>query len=71
MRWTGHVGSVVDRRDAYRCLVRRPDGKRPLGRPRLRWEIILKFIFKEWNGDAWTGLLWLRIGAGDGRFFIR
>jgi hypothetical protein len=28
--------------------------------------IILKFIFKQWDGEAWTGLLWLRIGTGGG-----
>ena len=30
--------------------------------------IILKLIFKDLNGDAWTGLLWLRTGTGAGRF---
>jgi hypothetical protein len=33
--------------------------------------IILKLIFKEWNGDAWTGFLWLRTATGGGRFQIR
>ena len=28
--------------------------------------IILKWTFKEWGGEAWTGLIWLRIGTGDG-----
>jgi hypothetical protein len=30
-------------------------------------EIILKWIFKTWDGETWTGLIWLRIGANDGR----
>jgi hypothetical protein len=30
-------------------------------------ERILKWIFKRWDGEAWTGLIWLRIGTGDGR----
>jgi len=30
--------------------------------------IILKWIFKKWDGDAWPGLLWLRIGTGGGRW---
>jgi hypothetical protein len=30
--------------------------------------MILKFIFNKWDGDAWTGLLWLRIGTGGGGF---
>jgi hypothetical protein len=29
-------------------------------------KIILKLIFRKWDGDAWIGLLWLRIGTGDG-----
>jgi hypothetical protein len=37
MRWTGHVASVGDKRNEYRILVGRQDGKRPLGRPRHRW----------------------------------
>ena len=35
MTWAGHVACMRDRRDAYRVLVGKPDGKRPLGRPRL------------------------------------
>ena len=36
--WTGHVARLGDRKGAYRVLVGRPDGKRSLGRHRLRWE---------------------------------
>jgi hypothetical protein len=32
---------------------------------------ILKRICRKWDGEAWTGLIWLRIGAGDGRFRMR
>jgi hypothetical protein len=32
--------------------------------------IILKCIFKRWNGEAWTGLIWLRIGTGGGHFWL-
>jgi hypothetical protein len=53
-------------RGAYRVLVGTPEGMRPLGRPRRRWRIILKWIFKKWDGAAWTGLIWLRIGTGGG-----
>jgi len=42
------------------------EGKRPLGRPRSRWKIILRWIFRKWEGGAWTGLMWLRIGMGGG-----
>jgi hypothetical protein len=39
-------------RGAYRNLVGRPEGKTPLGRPRRRCKIILKWIFKKWDGRA-------------------
>ncbi|KAJ4444090.1 hypothetical protein ANN_05879 [Periplaneta americana] len=39
-RWAGHVARMGESRNAYRVLVRRPEGKRPLGRPRRRWEDI-------------------------------
>jgi hypothetical protein len=47
-------------------LLEKSEGKRPLGRPRHRWGIILKCIFKKWDGKAWTGLIWLRIGTVGG-----
>jgi hypothetical protein len=42
MRWAGHVARMRERRGAYRILVGRPEGRRPLGRPRLRWEDNIK-----------------------------
>jgi hypothetical protein len=38
MRWAGHVARMGDGRGVYRDLIERPKGKRPLGRPRRRWE---------------------------------
>jgi len=41
-----------DRRGAYRILVGKPEGRRPLGRPRRRWENNFKWNFKKWDvGD--------------------
>jgi hypothetical protein len=37
MRWAGHVARMEEKRNAYRILVGKPEGKRPLGRPRRRW----------------------------------
>jgi hypothetical protein len=37
MRWAGHVARMGEKRNAYRLLVGKPEGKRPLGRPRHRW----------------------------------
>ena len=67
MRWAGHVTRMGERRDAYRFLVGKPEGKRPLGRPRHRWDDNIKMNLQEvgWGG-AWTGLIWLTIGGGGG-----
>jgi hypothetical protein len=37
MRWVGHVARMVAKRNSYRLLVGKPEGKRPLGRPRRKW----------------------------------
>jgi len=37
MRWAGHVARIGEERGVYRVLVEKPEGKRPLGRPRRRW----------------------------------
>jgi hypothetical protein len=50
MRWAGHVACMGEKSVAYRILVWRPEGRRPLGRPRRRLRIILKWIFKKWDG---------------------
>jgi len=42
MRWTGHVACMVERRGAYRVLVRKPEETKPLGSPRCRWEDNIK-----------------------------
>jgi hypothetical protein len=42
MRWAGHVARMEERRGVYRVLVGKPEGKRPLGRPRRRWEDNIK-----------------------------
>jgi hypothetical protein len=42
MRWAGHVARMGEKRNAYRILVGKPGGKRPLGRTRIRWVDIIK-----------------------------
>jgi len=44
------VARMYDRRGAYRILVWRPVIKRSLGRPKRRWEIIIRWIYREWDG---------------------
>jgi len=50
MRWAPHVARTGDGRDAYRALVGRPEGKRPLEDLGAEGRIILKLVFKKWNG---------------------
>jgi len=50
MRRAGHVACMRDRRVAYRVLVRRPEGRRPLGRPRRRWEDNIKMYLQDVEG---------------------
>jgi hypothetical protein len=69
MRWAGHVARMGEGRGAYRILVGRPEGRRPLGRPSRRQEDNIKTYLQEvdWGGGvAWTVLIWLRIGTGGG-----
>jgi hypothetical protein len=48
-------------------VVRRPDGKRPHGRPACRWEENNKLIFNKCDVEIWAGSLCLRVGTGGGR----
>jgi len=47
IRWAGHVAHMGERRGAYRVLVGKPEGNRPLGRPRHRWEDNIKMDLQE------------------------
>ena len=62
MRWAGHVALMDERRGVYRVLVGKPEGKRPLGRPRRRWEDTIKMDLQ----GVWTGSSWLRIEIAGG-----
>ena len=66
MRWAGHVARMEEGRGVYRVLVEKLEGKRPLGRPRRRWEDNIKMIFRKCDVGVWTGWSWLRIGKGGG-----
>jgi hypothetical protein len=52
MRWAGHVARMTDRRGAYRVLVGRPEGKRPVGRPKCRCEDNIKMFIQEVGCEA-------------------
>ncbi|KAJ4426421.1 hypothetical protein ANN_27235 [Periplaneta americana] len=58
LRWAGHVARMGESRNAYRVLVGRPEGKRPLGRPRRRWGDNIKMDLREvgYDGRDWINL---------------
>ena len=57
MRWAGHVACVGEGRGVHRVLVGKPEGKRPLGRPRCRWEDNIKMnLRKVGGGGDWMEL---------------
>ena len=58
LRWAGHVARMEQSRNAYRVLVRKPEGKRPFGRPRRRWEDNIKMDLREVSCDPrdWIAL---------------
>ena len=47
MRWAGHLAHMGEGRGVYRVLVGKPEGKRPLGRPRRRWEYNIRMDLQE------------------------
>jgi hypothetical protein len=58
MRWAGHVARMGEKRNAYRLLVGKPEGKRPLGRSRRRWVDNIRMALGEvaWGDVDWIGL---------------
>jgi hypothetical protein len=50
MRWAGHVAGTGAKRNGYRILVGKPEGKRPLGRPRCMWVDNIKMDMMGWYG---------------------
>jgi hypothetical protein len=53
-------------RNVYRVLVRKPEGRRPLERPRRRWEDGMKMGLRETVEGVWSGFTWLTTGTGGG-----
>jgi hypothetical protein len=58
MRWAIHVAGMGEKRNAYRLLVGKPEGKRPLGKPRRRWADNIRIDLGEmrWGDVDWIGL---------------
>jgi len=64
MRWAGHVAYMEEKRDAYRVLVGKPEGKRSLGRPGRRWEDDIKRDLQE---VGWGSMDWIDLAYGRDR----
>jgi hypothetical protein len=58
MRWEGYVARMGEKKNAYRILVGKPEGKKPLGRPRRRWvdNIIMDLREIGWDGVDWIDM---------------
>jgi hypothetical protein len=66
MRWAGHVARMGVRKGVYRVLVGKPGGKRPLGRPRRKWEDNIKMDLQEVGLGVWNESSWLKIETSGG-----
>jgi hypothetical protein len=65
MRWAGHVARMGEGRNLYRVLVGKPEGKRPLGRPRRRWEDGIKMDLRE---IGWGCVEWIQLAQDKDRW---
>jgi len=64
MRWAGHVAHMGQRRGVYRGLMGKPEGKRPLGRPRRRWDDNIKMGLQE---VGCGGMDWIELAQDKDR----
>jgi hypothetical protein len=71
MRWVGYVACMGESRGVYSVLVRKPEGRRPLGRPRHRRETNIKMDLQEVGCVERTESIWLRTEIGGRHLQIR
>jgi hypothetical protein len=57
VRWAGHATHIGEMKNAYNILVRKPEGKKPLGRLRHGWKEGIKMSLKEISVKVWTGFI--------------
>ena len=65
MRWEGNVACMGEGKGVYRVLVGKPEGKRPLGRPRLRWEDNIKMDLQD---EGYSGMDWIELAQDRDRW---
>jgi hypothetical protein len=66
--WAENVTRMGERRGAHRSIVGKPEGKRPLGRSRRKWDDNIMTDLQEVCWGARNGLIWHKIEAGGGKF---
>jgi hypothetical protein len=64
MRWAGHVARMGEERKVYEVLVRKSEGRRPLGRPRRRWKDVVRMDVREIGFEV---VDWIRLAQDRGR----
>jgi hypothetical protein len=65
MRWAGHVARIAEEIKLYKVLAGKPEGKRPLGRPRRRWEVGIRMDLRE---IGLGGVDWIRLDQDRDRW---
>jgi hypothetical protein len=65
MRWAGHVARMGEERNVYRVLMGKPEGKRPLGKPRRRWEDGIRIDLRE---IGWGSVDWIQLAQDRDRW---
>ena len=71
MRWAVHVARMGARRGVYGVWLGNLRERGRLGDPGLDGRIILRWIFRKWDVEVWTGSSWLRIGTGGWHLWMR
>jgi len=71
MKWAGRVACMGERTGANRVFVEESEVREILARPGHRRKNNIKLDLQEVRFGTWTGLIWLRIGAGDGHLRMR
>jgi hypothetical protein len=61
-----HVARMGEKKIVYRCLVGKPEGKRPLENPGVDGRIVLRWKFRKWDEGPLTASIWVRLGTGSG-----
>jgi hypothetical protein len=67
MRLAGHVARMGQERNVYRVLIGKPEGKRPLGKPRRRWEDEIRMDLR---GIGWGSVDWIQLAQGRDRWRV-